>query len=67
MQIFAILGTVGIIIQMALLAIDFDKSIALSIGFAAAICWIVAGLYENNRWLIATNVAVGCFALYGVI
>lgn len=63
---FARLGTVLVIAQMALLSIEFDNSLILIVGLSAAICWALYAINNRDKWLFITNIAVGGFAIYGL-
>lgn len=63
---FARLGTVLVIAQMALLSLQFDNSLILAIGLGAAICWSIYAINNSDKWLFITNAAVGGFAIFGL-
>lgn len=63
----AILGTMLVIGQMALLSLEFDARLAMSVGLVAAISWAAHALRTKDVWLLITNVTVGGFAIWGVI
>jgi len=65
-NMFAQLGTVLVIAQMALLSFNMPSIIILSVGLAAAICWSVYAINNNDRWLLITNATVGGFAIWGL-
>lgn len=64
---FGIVGTLGVITQMALLAFGAPTHAALLIGLLAAICWIFHALERNDKALIVTNLVVGTFAFIGLM
>ena len=63
----ALIGTVLVVMQMALLATGFDIKIALTCGLLAAIAWAAHSVKQQDWWLLVTNAAVGTFAAYGLI
>ena len=63
----AILGTCLVVTQMALLALEFDVRLAMSVGLVAAISWAAHALRIKDVWLLVTNVTVGGFAIWGVL
>jgi len=63
----ALLGTLLVISQMALLSTGFNVKIALTCGLLAAIAWAVHSVKQQDWWLLVTNAAVGSFAVYGII
>jgi hypothetical protein len=65
-KMFAKLGTVLVITQMALLSLQFDNSLILAIGLGAAICWAIYAINNSDKWLFITNAAVGGFAIFGL-
>lgn len=65
-KMFAKLGTVLVIAQMALLSLEFSTIFVLIVGLSASICWAAYALKNSDKWLLITNVAVGGFAIYGL-
>lgn len=65
-KMFAKLGTVLVIAQMALLSLQFDSVLVLTVGLIAAICWAIYALKNSDKWLFVTNAAVGGFAIFGL-
>ena len=63
----AILGTVLVIAQMALLSLGFPPVIVLSIGLSGAICWGIYAATQGDKWLLITNATVGGFAIFGLL
>jgi len=63
----AILGTVLVIAQMALLSFNASTVIVLSVGLCAAICWGIYAAKKQDKWLLVTNATVGGFALFGLL
>jgi hypothetical protein len=63
----AILGTVLVIAQMALLSSNAPTVIVLSVGLCAAICWGIYAAMRRDKWLLVTNATVGAFALFGLL
>ena len=64
---FGIIGTVGVIAQMALLAFGAPIHAALLFGLGAAVCWIFHALERSDKALLVTNLVVGTFAFYGLL
>lgn len=63
----ALIGTILVVSQMALLATGFDVKIALTCGLLAAMAWAAHSVKHKDWWLLVTNAAVGTFAAYGLI
>jgi len=64
---FGIVGTIGVIAQMALLAFGAPIHAALLIGLCAAVCWIFHALERSDKALLITNLVVGIFAFIGLM
>ena len=64
---FGIIGSLLVIIQMALLSIGEPTHTALLFGLLAAGCWIFHALERNDKALLFVNLAVGGFAFYGLM
>ena len=63
----AILGTCLVVTQMALLSLEFDAKLVMSVGLVAAISWAAHAIRVKDVWLLITNTTVGGFAIWGVI
>ena len=61
------IGTVGVVSQMALLAFGYSPTLAMGVGFVAAVAWIGHAVRYNDRWLLTVNAVVLAFAGYGLI
>ena len=59
------IGTVGVVSQMALLAFGYSPTLAMGVGFVAAVAWIGHAVRYNDRWLLTVNAVVLAFAGYG--
>jgi hypothetical protein len=62
-----ILGTIGVVIQMALLSTGYDVRIAMMIGLASCVAWIGHSIKQHDRSLLVTNVIVAGFATWGIM
>jgi hypothetical protein len=62
-----ILGTIGVVIQMALLSTGYDVRIAMMIGLASCAAWIGHSIKQHDRSLLITNVIVAGFATWGIM
>ena len=63
----AILGTALVVMQMALLSLEFDAKLVMSVGLVAAISWAAHAVKTKDIWLLITNTTVGGFAIWGVL
>ena len=64
---FGIVGTIGVIIQMALISTGFDTKIAMVIGLISCAAWVAHSIKHRDRSLLITNVIVAGFATWGII
>ena len=64
---FDLLGTAGVVAQMAMLAFGFSTVYAMAVGLIAAVAWIAHATKRRDAWLLTVNSIVGCFAVYGLI
>lgn len=64
---FGIVGTVAVVLQMALLAFGAPIHAALFVGLLGAGCWIFHAIERNDRALLVTNLVVGTFAFVGLM
>jgi hypothetical protein len=62
-----LLGTLGVVAQMAALALGFSASVAMSFGLFACIAWLGHAMKQRDGWLFATNSLVAGFATWGLI
>lgn len=63
---FGLLGTLGVVAQMAALSMGYDTAIAMSLGLAACVAWIAHALKNSDSWLMTTNIVVAGFAAWGL-
>jgi hypothetical protein len=63
---FGIIGTIGVVCQMALLATGFDTKIALAFGLLACAAWVGHAVKQHDNPLLITNVIVAGFAVFGL-
>jgi len=63
---FGIIGTVGVVIQMALISTGFNTKLALLVGLAACAAWAGQAIKQKDRNLLLTNVIVAGFAVWGL-
>jgi uncharacterized membrane protein (DUF4010 family) len=64
---FGIIGTIGVICQMAMLSLGFDTKIALLFGLVACAAWLGHSMINKDRSLFVTNVVVAGFAVFGLV
>lgn len=62
-----ILGTIGVVSQMAILAVGFDTKIAMLIGLVSCIIWAAHAIKMHDHSLLVTNVMVAGFATWGIM
>jgi hypothetical protein len=63
---FGIVGTIGVIIQMALISTGFNTKIAMVIGLISCVAWVGHSIKQQDRNLLITNVIVAGFAVWGL-
>ena len=63
---FGIIGTVGVVAQMAMLAAQLDTRLAMAVGLVSAGCWIMHAIYKRDQALFVTNIVVAGFAAWGI-
>jgi len=63
---FGLIGTIGVVSQMALLAFGYAPAMAMAIGSVAALAWIAHAIRNRDRWLLAVNASVLMFAGIGL-
>jgi hypothetical protein len=61
-----LLGTVGVVIQMALISTGFDTKLALLVGLVSCVAWVGHSIKQGDRNLLITNVIVAGFAVWGL-
>jgi len=64
---FGIVGTIGVIIQMALISTGFNTKIAMVIGLISCAAWVAHSIKQGDRNLLITNVIVAGFAVWGIM
>ena len=67
LQMFGLIGTIGVISQMAMLAFGYAPALAMAIGSVAALAWIAHAIRNRDRWLLTVNASVLMFATYGLL
>ena len=61
-----LIGTLGVIAQMAAIATGLGVEAAMTIGLFACVAWVAHSIKQRDGWLLMTNIAVGGFALWGL-
>lgn len=61
-----LVGTIGVIAQMAVMALGYDVKFAMACGLVACVAWLGHAIKQHDGWLFATNAIVGIFALGGL-
>jgi len=63
---FGMIGTLGVIVQMAALSFGYSVKLAMVIGLAACVAWIIHSVKQGDGWLLTTNAVVAGFAAWGL-
>jgi hypothetical protein len=63
---FGIIGTIAVVGQMALLSTGFDIKLTLTVSLIACVAWICHALKQKDNSLLATNIIVAGFAVFGL-
>jgi hypothetical protein len=63
---FGIIGTVGVVAQMAMLAAQLDTRLAMAVGLVSASCWVMHAISKRDQALFVTNIVVAGFAAWGI-
>lgn len=61
-----LLGTLGVVAQMATLSLGYSAQITMVIGLFACVAWIIHSIKQGDNWLLITNTIVAGFALWGL-
>jgi hypothetical protein len=61
-----ILGTVGVVGQMALISTGYNTKLALLVGLVSCAAWIGHSVKQKDRNLLITNIIVAGFAVWGL-
>lgn len=64
---FGLPATALVVLQMALLANNFNTQVVFAVGVLACVLWIIHGAMRKDAYLIATNMAVMGFAAQGLL
>jgi hypothetical protein len=64
---FGIIGTIGVVCQMALLSTGYSVKLALICGLVACAAWLGHAMANKDRSLFVTNVVVAGFAVFGLV
>ena len=67
LDMLGMVGTVLVISQMAGLSLGVPAAQLLVVGLISAIVWSIRAISLKDKWLLLTNVAVGGFAIYGLV
>lgn len=62
-----LIGTLGVIAQMAAMAAGIDVKIAMTFGLFACVAWLGHAIKQRDGWLFATNSIVAGFATWGLL
>ena len=65
-DMLGVLGTVGVVIQMALLSTGFSTKLALLVGLVSCGAWVGHSIKQKDRNLLLTNIIVAGFAVWGL-
>lgn len=63
---FGMIGTLGVIAQMAALSLGYDVRLAMAVGLTACGAWIIHSIRQGDGWLLTTNAVVAGFAAWGL-
>jgi hypothetical protein len=61
-----IIGTIGVVCQMALLSTGYSVKLALVCGLIACAAWMGHAVKLKDPSLLVTNVVVAGFAIFGI-
>jgi hypothetical protein len=64
---FGIIGTIGVVCQMALLSTGYSVKLALICGLVACAAWLGHAMANKDRSLFVTNIVVAGFAVLGLV
>ena len=64
---FGMLGTLGVVAQMAAMSLGYGVQLAMAFGLVACGAWIAHSLKNGDGWLLTTNAVVAGFAAWGLI
>ena len=64
---FGIIGSLLIILQMALLSFDFPKDYVLTVSLLACSSWTIHSLQHKDNSLLFTNFVVMGFSTWGLL
>jgi hypothetical protein len=64
---FGIIGTIGVVCQMALLSTGYSVKLALICGLVACAAWLGHAMVNKDRSLFVTNIVVAGFAVLGLV
>lgn len=63
---FGMIGTLGVIAQMAAMSLGYGVQLAMMFGLVACAAWVGHSIKNGDGWLFATNTVVAGFALWGL-
>lgn len=63
---FGMIGTLGVVAQMAALSLGYNVQLAMTIGLTACVAWIIHSIKNRDGWLLTTNAVVAGFAAWGL-
>jgi len=61
-----LLGTVGVVGQMALISTGYNTKLALLVGLVSCAAWVGHSIKQGDRNLLITNIIVAGFAVWGL-
>ena len=64
---FGIIGSLLIILQMALLSFDYPREYALTVSLLACCSWVIHSIKHKDNSLLFTNFVVMGFSTWGLL
>lgn len=61
------IGTLLVVAQMAMLSNGIDSQSVMLAGLIASMVWMCHAVKVKDKWILLTNVAVGSFAIWGLL
>jgi hypothetical protein len=63
---FGMFGTLGVILQIAVLSFGYDAQLVMVIAVFACTAWLLHAMNNKDKWLFITNLMVLSFAIWGM-
>lgn len=63
---FGIVGTVGVVIQMALISAGYNTKLALLVGLVSCAAWVGQSIKQKDHNVLITNIIVAGFSVWGL-